>query len=369
MDLLQMSIQAGLLIAAVAVLRAAAMNRLPKTTFLFLWGVVLLRMLVPFSFSSAWSVYACLLGNTRTDILSLAGFSDTLGEVALPRGFVFLCSRLCLIWLSGALLLAALLGLLLFFSYRRLRFCIQITDNRYIAEWAAAHPLRRPLRITQTDRVAVPLSVGILRPRIILPKGMDLGDLKLVSDVLMHEYCHIRRFDMVWKLLALCAVCLHWFNPMAWLMLALLNRDLEITCDETVCRRLGGDTRAQKSYALSLLRMAELRSGCIPIFSYFSKTALDARINAIIRSKRATAGGIVIAALLVVLLTAAFTMSPTRADVVRWNTAKPIPTSAPPGVLPTARPQEFPPVGAETVQPGSNEGIRPTSAPEDFRAD
>ena len=188
-----------------------------------------------------------------------------------------------------------------------------IKGSKFIEEWAAAHTLRRPLKIMQTDRITAPLSVGIARPRIILPKAMDLENQKLVHYVLTHEYFHIRRFDMFWKLLALCAACIHWFNPMAWIMLLLLNRDLEITCDEMVCRHFGGNMDEKKSYACSLISMAELRGGYIPIYSYFSKNALEERITAIMKSKKMTSGGIIVAAIITVFAATVFTLSPADA--------------------------------------------------------
>ena len=317
MNLLQMSLQAGLLIAAIVVVRAVALNRLPKTTFLILWGIALFRMLVPFSFSSKWSLYRFLNSGTSTNVLSPNAISGAVRETAQAEGDAIQHSRLFMIWFGVMLLLAVLLSLWLFLNYRHLRFSMLIKDNKLIEEWAAIHKLRRPLKIMRTDRITAPLSVGIVRPRIILPKAMDLEKRKLVHYVLTREYFHIRRFDMVWKLLTLCAACIHWFNPMAWIMLLLVNRDLEITCDEMVCRHFGGNINEQKSYAYSLISMAELRSGYVPIYSYFSKNALEERITAIMKSKKMTSGGIIIAAMIIVFAATAFTLSPADAGETR----------------------------------------------------
>ena len=77
--------------------------------------------------------------------------------------------------------------------------------------------------------------------------------------MLEHEFVHIQRFDVLSKLLLIAAVCVHWFNPLVWVMYVLANRDLELSCDETVLRRFGGDVRA--AYARVLIRMEAARSG------------------------------------------------------------------------------------------------------------
>lgn len=93
--------------------------------------------------------------------------------------------------------------------------------------------------------------VGLLRPRIYLPS--DLPDSQLPY-ILAHERHHIRRGDHIVRHLAYAALCLHWFNPLVWLAFVLSGRDLEMSCDEAVIRKLGEKIRAD--YAASLLTLA-----------------------------------------------------------------------------------------------------------------
>jgi len=92
----------------------------------------------------------------------------------------------------------------------------------------------------QSDRITTPVAVGIIKPWIILPKFMDLNDTQLLRYVFTHEYYHIRRFDALWKMIFVFALCIHWFNPMVWVMFILACRDIELTCDEMVIRHFGG---------------------------------------------------------------------------------------------------------------------------------
>ena len=118
---------------------------------------------------------------------------------------------------------------------------------------AAAHH-RHP-----AGRISSPLTFGVLRPVILVPKKTDWTDETALRYVLEHEFVHIQRFDVLSKLLLIAAVCVHWFNPLVWVMYVLANRDLELSCDETVLRRFGGDVRA--AYARVLIRMEAARGG------------------------------------------------------------------------------------------------------------
>ena len=118
---------------------------------------------------------------------------------------------------------------------------------------AAAHR-RHP-----AGRISSPLTFGVLRPVILVPKKTDWTDETALRYVLEHEFVHIQRFDVLSKLLLIAAVCVHRFNPLVWVMYVLANRDLELSCDETVLRRFGGDIRA--AYARVLIRMEAARGG------------------------------------------------------------------------------------------------------------
>ena len=118
---------------------------------------------------------------------------------------------------------------------------------------AAAHH-RHP-----AGRISSPLTFGVLRPVILVPKKTDWTDETALRYVLEHEFVHIQRFDVLSKLLLIAAVCVHRFNPLVWVMYVLANRDLELSCDETVLRRFGGDIRA--AYARVLIRMEAARGG------------------------------------------------------------------------------------------------------------
>ena len=132
-------------------------------------------------------------------------------------------------------------------------------ESEVTRRWLQSHPLRRTIAIRQSGRISSPLTFGVLRPVILVPKKTDWTDETALRYVLEHEFVHIQRFDVLSKLLLIAAVCVHWFNPLVWVMYVLANRDLELSCDETVLRRFGGDIRA--AYARVLIRMEAARGG------------------------------------------------------------------------------------------------------------
>ncbi|MHA5218766.1 M56 family metallopeptidase [Dysosmobacter sp. Phy] len=112
-----------------------------------------------------------------------------------------------------------------------------------------AVPLERGVYLA--DHIDTPFVLGLFRPKIYLPSALPEGER---GYILLHERNHIRRLDHAVKLLAFLALCIHWFNPLVWLMFVLLGRDMEMSCDEAVMRKLGEAVRAD--YSASLLRLA-----------------------------------------------------------------------------------------------------------------
>lgn len=344
MNIVHMSIQAGMLIIATVFVRAIALYRLPKMSFLAFWGIVIARMLIPFSLASRWSIFNILdallrpvgwTGAAPTDTTPTIVWGSQIqatapmlsGNASKPSATMpsaTSISTLEAVWIGGMVVLFIVFAVMLTKSYWMLRSTTPVTNINFIAQWRSTHQLRRPLEIVKSDKVTSPASLGILRPRIIFPQQMDLDDEQLIHFILVHEYFHIRRMDMLWKLLALCAVCIHWFNPLAWVMLFLLNRDLELSCDEMVLRHFGGTDRA--AYAHSLIDMAE-QNHSFSIASHFSKSAVEERIIAVMKYKKSSLLALALVFALAVGMTTAFATSTTNEDDGSQNQVGQLPMS------------------------------------------
>lgn len=318
MSLLQMSFLETVIILLIVVLRAVLINRLPKKTFLILWWIALIRLLVPFSIKSVTSIYS-LLQSIYSDInpvrtaqtttfLPIHGnmpeIANGLSEAMVQRTESI--SILSVIWLAGLLLCFGFFAVSYIKCYREFRFSLPV-ENDILEAWKEKHPLKRSLSIRQTETIAAPLSYGVIRPVILMPKNTEWKNIYQLRYVLEHEYVHIRRLDMLTKLIMIAAVCIHWFNPLVWVMYILFNRDLELSCDETVVRRFGMDIKSV--YATALISMEEKKSGLTPLCNSFSKNAIEERIRAIMKIKKTSKFAVIISAVLVICVTGGFATS------------------------------------------------------------
>lgn len=310
MTVLEMSLSATILILAIVIIRAIALHKLPKKTFLVLWGVALCRLLVPFSIPSRFSIYTIadmLKNKTLTidtphivtampDIVTVAGRvnSTSLADTATATVTV---SPIMVVWLIG-LSICALFFLVTHLRCRKEYKTALPIENEFVKVWQQEHPTRRKVEIRQSDKIAAPLTYGVLRPVVLLPKTTDWTNETRLRYILTHEFVHIRRFDTLIKLLLAAALCVHWFNPLVWVMYILFNRDIELSCDETVVRAFGETMKS--AYALTLIGLEEKKSRLTPLVNNFSKNAIEERINAIMKMKKTSLMGIFLALALVI---------------------------------------------------------------------
>jgi bla regulator protein BlaR1 len=308
MNLLQASITSAILIIVIAAVRALTKYSLPKPTFLALWAVVIVKLLIPYSVTSEFSVYNIVIFRGMNSVFRLTSFTNTsagdimtLVSLLLAGSGSFWNNPLSAVWLSGA----AVFGL--FFLGALIRYwkinsaALPVKSNETVAKWLEEQGLKRTIRVLVSDRLTTPIATGILRPKIILPKFMDLADKTQLTYVLTHELVHIRRFHALWKFLLIAAVCCHWFNPVVWLMYLLANRDLEHSCDEQVIRTFGQESKAD--YAMSLVTMAQRQRGLEPIGLGYLKSSAEQRIVSIMKYKRSKLSAGIFSVLLLICVT------------------------------------------------------------------
>lgn len=328
MSLLKMSGSAAVMIFMIIVIRALTINRLPKRTFIALWGITLARLLTPFILSSPFSVYS-LINRVAAELIP-AGAEAADGLPVNPAGASQVANLLPVVPAGAAASDAAIMptaipagalpwiwgiGFSLCVMYFTIAYLIcrrrfkasRRVENAFILQWLSEHGLRRPVTIRQSSGIQAPLTYGILHPVILMPSGTDWSDTKEIRYVLAHEYVHIRRFDGVTKFLLTISLCIHWFNPLVWVMYILANRDIELSCDEKVVRLFGETIKSE--YALALIEMEERKSGLTLLCSHFSKNAIEERIEAIMKMKRITVCSLAAACGIVMIMASTFATS------------------------------------------------------------
>ncbi len=290
MNLLLLSLSGGVLILFILVLRLFLGGRIPHRTFSILWKLAVLRLFLPVSIPIAWSssIPEQLSGETVPDFIpkiplniipggAVSEASPVVEPAAEAAGSI---PVLMLVWAAGAILLA--LFLLGGHLKNRLAYRTALPfPAEKIKEWQRSHPLWRKIRVRSLEALGSPLTYGIFRPVILLPSRIEDD---LLPFVLTHEYIHIRRLDVAFKWLMAAALCLHWFNPLVWLLCVFAGRDLEISCDEAVIGRLGRQFRSK--YALALVQLEERR--LFLLSTAFNKHLTAERIEKIMKNTKAS---------------------------------------------------------------------------------
>ena len=273
----ELSWQAGVLALAVMLARLA-LRRAPKWAVCMLWALVAVRLIVPVSLQSRVSLQA--EQSPVTAALEQLPQTQETADAILPSGGevltpvqpvgsvtsaepvqaarpVMTVEVLTAVWLAGAAFMLAYMLVSYLRLYRQVRTAVRVEDN-----------------VCRCDRWGTPFVLGMLRPRIYIPAGLDETDL---SQVLAHERSHIRRGDHVVKPLAFLLLTVHWFNPVLWAAYVLLGRDMENACDERVLRTLDGAGRAAYSRALVACAVRQRPAAVCPLA--FGETAVKERVK------------------------------------------------------------------------------------------
>ena len=282
LKLLNLSISASWLVLAVLVLRLVS-KRSPKWMNVLLWGIVALRLVLPFSVESALSLIpsaetvspAVVQFDPAPTITSGVSIIDNAVNPSLSEHFAAVPTMSVnplYVWteIAGWVWLIGLGAMLLyaFVSYLRLRrrvsVSLPIQDNIYLC-----------------DAISSPFILGVVKPRIYLPSGLDEVQRQ---NVLSHERAHLTRRDHWWKPLGFALLAVYWFNPMLWLAYALLCRDIELACDEQVIRTM--DESAVKTYSTVLLACSMPRKAVITCPLAFGEVGVKERVKNALHYKK-----------------------------------------------------------------------------------
>lgn len=260
-QVLKMSLAGSWVILLVLIARLV-LRKAPKRFSYALWALVLLRLLCPVSLESPVSMMPAReessygsgvleedISLSQTALAAYHAVGDAanggLGSIpihtensessvrsAMHREVWTLVLRA--LWLPGLMVLLIANVISMLRLRRRLIGAARLRENIWIA-----------------DHINTAFVLGVLRPRIYLPSSLSPNEQDYI---LLHEQTHIRRLDPLWKLLGFAALCVHWFNPLVWIAFRCAERDMELSCDESVLARMGAEIKCD--YAASLLRLA-----------------------------------------------------------------------------------------------------------------
>lgn len=307
-----MTVSASVLITAIIIIRALFLHKLPKRVFVLLWTVTVLRLLVPFSFSVDIPVINSLSINNNaaskyTVVVNYA--KENWENRAVTDNIADQSEIIGLIWLCGAV--ACGIGVTVsHMRYKKRYDTAVLLKNTAINDHIRSAGIKRRITVKVSGNIDSPMTTGVFRPVIYLPKSIIAEDNKdEINFVLAHELIHIRRFDVLYKFALAAALCLHWFNVFVWIMYFLAVRDIELSCDEEVLHQI---KCGRSDYAMALINLEERRSISITA-SCFSSNAVKERIEAIMKCKRISAMGSAVSFCLLTCSTVVFTVGETSA--------------------------------------------------------
>ena len=313
LKLLNLSISASWLVLAVLVLRLIS-KRAPKWVNVLLWGIVALRLVLPFSIESVLSLIPSaetlspevVRFDPAPTITSGVEFIDNAVNPSLSESFaavptasvnpLYVWAYLAgWVWLIGfgAMLLYALV------SYLRLRRRVSVSlcvrENIYLC-----------------DAISSPFILGVVKPHIYLPSSLDEVQRQ---NVLSHERAHLTRRDHWWKPLGFALLAVYWFNPVLWLAYTLLCRDIELACDERVIRTM--DESAVKTYSTVLLACSIPRKAVITCPLAFGEIGVKERVRNALHYKK-PAFWVVAASVAVCVVVAVCFLTNPEHETMKW---------------------------------------------------
>ena len=313
-----MSISACWIVLAIMLLRIA-LKKAPKWINCILWGIAGLRLVMPLSFESIFSLIPSAetiikapysprpyfeSGVPPIDNQVNAYLNGNYFEgVTRPTGnFVDITTVLAIIWVIGIITLL----IYTFVSFLRLKneisTAVLLRDNIY-----------------QSESVVSPFVLGIIKPKIYLPFNMNSQDM---DHVVAHEKAHIKRKDHLWKPLGFLILTLHWFNPLMWLGYVLLCRDIELACDEKVIKEFNNEQRADYSEALLTCSVNRRMIAACPLA--FGESDVKNRVKSVLNYKQPSFWVIVVAVIICVALAVGFLTNPVNSSVFgsKYETGK-----------------------------------------------
>lgn len=313
LKLLNLSISASWLVLVVLALRLV-LKRAPKWVNVLLWGMVALRLMLPFSIESALSLIpsaetfspevvrfdpaptitsgVTIIDNAVNPSLSESFAAAPTASVNPLYVWTYLAGWVWLIGLAAMLLYALVSYLRL---RRRVSVSIRLRENIYVC-----------------DEVPSPFILGIVRPRIYLPSALDEAQW---GSVLSHERAHLARRDHWWKPLGFALLAVYWFNPLLWLAYTLLCRDIELACDERVLR--GMDAGQVKDYSSALLACSIPRRMIAACPLAFGEVGVGARVKNALRYKKPAFWVVAASVAVCVVVAVCFLTNPERATM-KW---------------------------------------------------
>ena len=279
--ILDMTLSASFLIVAVLIARFV-LRKSPKLFRKILWGLVALKLVIPYSFESVLSLVPHKSTYMPQNAVASQGASDV-GASAFNWESV-----LPYAWVVVAVLLLAY-ALVSFIKLKvRMSDAVKFQDNVFLSE-----------------KVESPFVFGIFKPRIYIPYNIKGEKLRVILE---HEKTHIKNFDHVTKILGFIILCVHWFNPLVWVSYMLFCKDLELACDEAVVKNMSDENRKHYARTLCEIGVNKAKISACPIA--FGEVSIKERVESTLSYKKIGKIAVVLSLVLCAVVAVCFMTKP-----------------------------------------------------------
>ena len=305
LKILNMSITASWLVLAIVILRLI-LKKAPKAISVFMWAVVGVRLICPFSFESILSLIPSaetvpqdsiyseapaihsgvpIFNSTVNPIISESLAPEVGASVNPMQIIAFVAS---VVWIVGIVAMLLYTVISYFRIHRKVREAVPYQDNIWLC-----------------DHIDTPFILGVIRPRIYLPSNMNEQDIEYV---IAHEKAHLKRHDHWWKPLGFLLLTVYWFNPILWIAYILLCKDIELACDEKVIKDMG--TEIKKPYSEALINCSVPRKMISACPLAFGEVGVKGRVKSVLNYKKPAFWIIVVAVIACIALSVGFLTNP-----------------------------------------------------------
>lgn len=305
LKILNMSITASWLVLAIVILRLI-LKKAPKAISVFMWALVGVRLICPFSFESILSLIPSaetvpqdiiysedpaihsgvpIFNSTVNPIIS-ENLAPEVGASVNPMQIIAFVASV--VWIVGIVAMVLYTVISYFRIHRKVREAVPYQENIWLC-----------------DHIDTPFILGVIRPRIYLPSNMNEQDIEYV---IAHEKAHLKRHDHWWKPLGFLLLTVYWFNPILWIAYILLCKDIELACDEKVIKDMG--TEIKKPYSEALINCSVPRKMISACPLAFGEVGVKGRVKSVLNYKKPAFWIIVVAVVACIALSVGFLTNP-----------------------------------------------------------
>ena len=305
LKILNMSITASWLVLAIVILRLI-LKKAPKAISVFMWALVGVRLICPFSFESILSLIPSaetvpqdiiyseapaihsgvpIFNSTVNPIIS-ENLAPEVGASVNPMQIIAFVASV--VWIVGIVAMLLYTVISYFRIHRKVREAVPYQDNIWLC-----------------DHIDTPFILGVIRPRIYLPSNMNEQDIEYV---IAHEKAHLKRHDHWWKPLGFLLLTVYWFNPILWIAYILLCKDIELACDEKVIKDMG--TEIKKPYSEALINCSVPRKMISACPLAFGEVGVKGRVKSVLNYKKPAFWIIVVAVVASIVVAVCFLTNP-----------------------------------------------------------